>query len=165
MDKMGYTDTKVTIVWAMSVLAGEPWKEDVNARVNTLVTNAYKKWGDRWVWRFNVYSIWDTNLWPTSPKDCNAKTKASVAISYTQGILKTARQRIKQTTGGDHNPMWVGENGWSSPMPTGHPTYKFCKQYDNLETFTAAYEAFMAWDLSLPDGFTGPEFAFYFTMR
>lgn len=61
--------------------------------------------------------------------------------------------------------MWVGENGWSSPMPQGHPVFPFCKQYDDMKTFTAAYENFMAWDLSLPGGLTGPEFAFYFTMR
>eukprot|EP00419_Tripos_fusus_P007827 CAMPEP_0172674536 /NCGR_PEP_ID=MMETSP1074-20121228/12786_1 /TAXON_ID=2916 /ORGANISM="Ceratium fusus, Strain PA161109" /LENGTH=382 /DNA_ID=CAMNT_0013491949 /DNA_START=156 /DNA_END=1304 /DNA_ORIENTATION=+ len=165
MDKMGFADTKVTIVWAMSVLGGNPWKEDGQARVNTLVTNAYKKWHDRWVWSFNVYSIWDTNMYPTSPQNCDAKSKASVAISYTQNILATARKRIKQTTGGDHNPIWVGENGWSSPMPQGHPLFPFCKQYDSMETFKAAYEAFMNWDLSLPGGLTGPEFAFYFTMR
>lgn len=168
MDKNGFNDTKITIVWAMSVLAnakGTQFKEDSDARVNTLVKNAYNKWHDRWVWSFNVYSIWDRSLWPTSAKDCDAKTRASVSITYTQNILKTCRQRIKQMTGGDHNPIWVGENGWSSPMPDGHGTFPFCKKYDSLETFAAAYKAFIDWDLSLPDNLTGPEFAFFFTMR
>lgn len=165
MDANGFKDTKVTIVWAMSVLSAQPWKEDGQARVNTLVTNAYKKWGDRWVWSFNVYSIWDAGQWPTSAADCETKTKGSIGIDYTKGILKACRQRIKQTTGGDHNPMWVGENGWSSPMPVGHKPLPYCPQYDNLGSLRGAYEAFMAWDLSLPDGLTGPEFAFYFTMR
>jgi len=165
MDKMGFADTRITIVWAMSVLGGDPWKEDGQARVNTLVKNAYNKWKDRWVWSFNVYSIWDTSMYPTTAQDCDAKSKAAVAISYTQNILIVARERIKKTTGGDHNPMWVGENGWSSPMPQGHPLFPFCKEYDSMQTLQEAYEAFMSWDLSLPRGLTGPEFAFYFTIR
>mmetsp|Transcript_2787 Transcript_2787/g.8293 ORF Transcript_2787/g.8293 Transcript_2787/m.8293 type:complete len:411 (-) Transcript_2787:50-1282(-) len=165
LDSLGMNETKVTIVWAMSVLGGNPWKEDGQAKVNTLVTQAYKKWGDRWVWSFNVYSIWDVNLWPTSAKDCGPKTMAGVHIDYTKAILRAARQRIKVTTGRDDDPMWVGENGWSSPMPDGHPKFPFCPDYDSLETFKVAYESFMSWDLSIGAGLVGPEHAFYFTMR
>jgi len=168
MDKNGFKETKITIVWAMSVLdnhTGKLFKEDPQARVNTLVNNAYKKWHDRWVWSFNVYAIWDNSLYPTSAKDCEIKTKAAVSISYTQNILATCRERITSMTGAKDNPIWVGENGWSSPMPQGHPVFPFCPQYDDIETFKAAYAAFMTWDLSLPRNLEGPEFAFYFTMR
>jgi len=165
MDKLGFTNVKVTIVWAMSVLGGYPWKEDGQAKVNTLVKQAFQKWGDRFVWSFNVYSIWDASMWPHNKGDCDARTKASVSIEYTKGILKAARQRIKATTGGDSNPIWVGENGWSSPMPVGHPKFPFCPDYDSQDTFRLAYENFLAWDLSLNDGLVGPEHAFYFTMR
>lgn len=161
----GFKNVKITIVWAMSVLGGYPWKEDGQAKVNTLMKQAFEKWGDRWVWSFNVYSIWDVNMWPHSGGDCKAKTEASVSIEYTKNVLKTARQRIKATTGGDHNPMWVGENGWSSPMPLGHPKFPFCPDYDSQSTFRLAYENFLSWDLSLNDGLTGAEHAFYFTMR
>mmetsp|Transcript_92265 Transcript_92265/g.214348 ORF Transcript_92265/g.214348 Transcript_92265/m.214348 type:complete len:343 (+) Transcript_92265:52-1080(+) len=126
MDKQGFQDTKITIVWSMSVLGGNPWKEDGQAKVNTLVNQAFMKWGSRWVWSFNVYAIWDTNLYPTSAKDCAAKTAAAVNISYTQAILSTARERIQKTTNATNDTVWVGENGWSSPMPVGHPLFPFC---------------------------------------
>lgn len=165
MDKSGFVDAKITIVWAMSVLAGNPWKEDNQARVNTLVNNSYQKWGDRFVWSFNIYSIWDQNMWPSSPEDCSAKSAASVAINYTKNMVKTARERITATTGKLDNPMWLGENGWSSPMPAGHPPFPYCPEYDSMDAFRMAYEQFMAWDFSLPNGVKGPEHAFYFTMR
>lgn len=165
MDEAGLEEVKVTIVWAMSVLGAKPWKEDAEAKVNTLVTQAFEKWGDRWVWTFNVYSIWDSNFWPHSNADCAAKTKESVSIHYTKAILKAAREHINMTTGSLENPMWVGENGWSSPVPDGHPGFPFCPQYDSIDAFRTAYENFLSWDLSLPDGLKGPEHAFYFTMR
>jgi len=165
VDKLGMNDTKITIVWAMSVLGAKPWKEDHEAKVNTLVNQAYKKWGKRWVWSFNVYAIWDASLFPTSEKDCQVMTHGATHIEYTKAILKTARQRIKMTTGNDDDVMWVGENGWSSPMPDGHAKFPWCPNYDALSSLLDAYQSFMSWDLTLDDGLVGPEHAFYFTMR
>jgi hypothetical protein len=168
IDAKGFRDTPITIVWAMSVLpsvAGGPWKETPTAKVNTLVTQAFQTWRERFVWSFNVYAIWDRSLYPTSAADCEKKSAAAVSISYTQNVLKAARQSITATTGNPASTMWVGENGWSSPMAGGHAEFPWCKDYASVANLQKAYEAFMDWDLSGVDGFTGPEHVFYFTMR
>jgi len=158
-------DTPITSVWAMSVMEGTPWKEDGQAKVNSLVTKAFKKWGKRWVWSFNVYGVWDASLYPRSAGDCKAKVSTATHITYTKSILQAARKRIKMITGNDDDTMWVGENGWSSPMASDHPKFPFCPDYDSLSTFRTAYESFLTWDMTLDDGLKGPDWAFYFTMR
>jgi hypothetical protein len=168
IDSKGFADTPITIVWAMSVLnaaPGDAWLDAPNAKVNTLVTQAHNKWGNRFVWSFNVYGIWDRNLYPTSPADCKEKSHAAVNIKYTQGMLKSAREAIKKTTGTDESIMWVGENGWSSPNAVGHPSWDFCPDYSSTANFQRAYQSFMSWDLTAADGFKGVDHAFYFTMR
>lgn len=165
VDKLGMTDTPITSVWAMSVMEDMPFKEDGQAKVNSLVTKAFKKWGKRWVWSFNVYGIWDGSLYPTGVGDCNAKVSTATHITYIKSILQAARKRMKMITGNDDDTMWMGENGWSSPMPHGHPKFRSCPDYDSLSTFRTAYESFLTWDMTLDDGLKGPDWAFYFTMR
>uniref|UniRef100_A0A7S0BBM8 Uncharacterized protein n=1 Tax=Pyrodinium bahamense TaxID=73915 RepID=A0A7S0BBM8_9DINO len=168
MDHGGFEDTKITVVWAMSVLGAidTPFKEDEKAKVNTLLTKAWKKWGRRFIWSFNIYTIWDRSVWPTSSDDCAEKAHAAVSIDPIKGMLRAIRERIKQITGNDDDPIWVGENGWSSPAPkTVAPALRFCPEFWSLRTFGKAYANFATWDLSIGENLKGPEHVFYFTMR
>lgn len=168
LDMNGLGSTKVTAVWALSVLGATQtaFKEDSAARVNTLLTHAYKKWGQRWAWTFNVYTIWDRSLWPTSESDCADRSAAAVSIESIKGVVRELRSRIKMITGNDDDTLWVGETGWSAPAPkTVRDTLSFCPAFWSLRTFQHAYRNFLAWDLEVGSGMRGPDHAFYFTTR
>mmetsp|Transcript_78412 Transcript_78412/g.155341 ORF Transcript_78412/g.155341 Transcript_78412/m.155341 type:complete len:366 (-) Transcript_78412:179-1276(-) len=168
LDHSGFRGIKVTIPWTMSVLGAinTSFKEDDRAKVNTLVTKAWEKWGSRWVWSFNLYTMWDQQVWPSSASDCAAKADGAVNIDLIKHILWEIRDRIKQITGNDDDPLWLTEYGWSSPAPRRlAPRLRVCPGFWSLRTFRTAYENFLAWDLTIGDGRKGPDHAFYFTMR
>jgi len=164
LDTNGYNDTKVTIVWSMSTLAGQVFKTaPENAML--MMSNAYKKYGDRWAWTFNPYAIWDPSMLPTSVQDCAAKCANAVALQTNMGVLATTRNKIKVITGNDNDTLWVGETGWSSPAPGALVRINaFCPDFFGVDTYKKWYEMFMSWDLEVP-GVKGPDHAFYFTMR
>lgn len=168
LDHSGFRGVKVTIPWTMGVLGAinTSFKEDDRAKVNTLVTKAWKKWESRWVWSFNLYTMWDREVWPASVSDCATKADHAVSIDPIRGVLQEIRDRIKQITGHDDDPLWLTEYGWSSPAPSRlAPPLQACPGFWSLRTFKKAYENFLAWDLTIGDGRKGPDHAFYFTMR
>jgi len=170
MDRAGFGGVKVTSVWALNVLGSNPskfsFKEDADAKVNTLLTNAFKKWGKRWVWTFNTYAAFDRSLWPTSEEDCDLMIGVASSLTPVKGALMELRKRIRRITGNDDDAIWIGETGWSSFAPEIlHKTLSFCPGFWSPETFRKAYKNFMHWDLSLDMGFKGPEHAFYFSLR
>lgn len=164
MDKIGFTDTKVTIVWSMSVLASHPWKK-APQDVNLMITNAYRKYGKRWVWTVNPYAIWDSSQRPVSHADCAAKISGITSLAYTSALLAATRRRMKETTGNDDDTLWIGETGWSAPRPSVLPDMRsFCPDFFSIDTFQKFYRMILSWDLSVP-GVKGPDHVFYFTMR
>jgi len=168
LDSNGFQDTKVTSVWSLSVLRANetPFREDAQAKVNTLMEKAFKKWGRRWVWSFNVYSVWDDSIWPTSREDCADKVARAISIDPIKNILRITRERVKRITGNDDDTMWVAENGWTSPAPNAlTPALHFCPKFWSVDTFRKAYETFLSWNLSIGDGLKGPEHIFYYAMR
>jgi len=186
MDAAGFGTAKLTSVWGMSVLgppnSATPFKEDTQARVNTLLTKAFKTYGQRWVWTFNIYAIWDNNLFldPGSQTKCTNSIDLATG-SYNEDLVASSRKRITMLTGNDDDPYWIGETGWSTPRPAGaNDLQRRCKDYCSHETFKKIYAHFLSWDLSVVDHakkilgqpnptymkkFKGPDQAFYFTMR
>lgn len=170
MDSMGFQDTPVTVVWGMSVLGGQPFKDDSQAKVGTLLKQAYAKWQRRWIWTFNIYAIWDNNLRldPGSPDKCY-KAIAEATGPYTKDMVASVRKRMKMVTGNSDDPLWIGETGWSSPKPDGSNLIQSkCPDYCSKDTFKKIYSAFVGWDFSLEakdQEFAGPDHAFYFAMR
>lgn len=181
LDEAGFQNAKLTSTWAMSVLgppgSATPFKEDAQAKVNTLLTNAFKKYGSRWVWTFNIYAIWDGNL----GLDKGSSTQCTDAINlaagpYTEDLVASCRKRITMLTGNENDPFVIGEIGWSNPSPEGQSLLmKQCKDWTSSETFKRVYAHFLSWDLSVIDHakqsktyqkkFKGPDQAFYFTAR
>lgn len=168
LDLNGMKNTKVTIVWAMGVLGATdtPFKEDDAAKANTLVKQAYKRWPHRWVWSFNVYTIWDRSLWPASADECTKKTIEAVSFKPIKSILREVRRRIKMITGNNDDPLWIGENGWSSPVPKSlNDVLDICPKFGSQGAFGDAYRNFLQWDLSVGDGVKGADHAFYYAIR
>lgn len=168
LDAHGFEDTRVTITWAMSVLDAleTPFKEDALAKANTLVTQAFKRLGSRWVWSFNIYPMWSHDLWPTSVGDCGSRSALATQIEPVKTMLKQIRQRIQRVTGNHDDTLWIGGTGWSFPVPRSlHETLSFCPSFHSLSTFKDWYENFLAWDLSVGEGVNGPDHVFYSAIR
>jgi len=184
MDLAGFQNAKLTSTWAMTVLgfpgAAIPFKEDTGpayARVNTLLTNAFKKYGQRWVWTYNIYAIWDSSLYHLdkgSSTQCTGSINAATG-PYIDNYLVNCRKAMKKITGNDNDPLVVGETGWSNPCPAGlDPKMKQCP-FCSRETFRKIYAHFVSWDFSVTDQakgsttfgkkFQGPDQAYYFTLR
>jgi len=168
MDSMGFQDTPITVIWGMSVLGGKPFKEDTQAKVGTLLKQAYAKWQRRWIWTFNIYAIWDTSLQldPGHAHQCNNAINTATG-SYTKTMVAILRKRMKMVTGNSDDPLWIGETGWSSPKPAGSDLLQAqCPDFCSEDTFKKIYAQFLGWDFSLDDEeFAGPDHAFYFAMR
>lgn len=170
MDSNGFENAKITIVWGMSALEQKPFKEDNQAKINTLVTWAYNEYKGRFVWTFNIYAIWDTSLAhdPGNVHQCQGAINTATS-DYTAQLVKQSRMRIKMVTGNNDDPFWIGETGWSSPHPDGCSLLqKDCPAFCSKDTFKKIYENFLAWDLSIADvttEFPGPDRVFYFAMR
>lgn len=174
MDAAGFKDAAITVVWAMSALAGSPFKNDNQAKVNDLVTQAYNKYKKRWIWTFNVYAIWDASLPldPGSKNKCDGTIAAAADGTYNKNILVAVRKRIKLITGNSDDPLWIGETGWSSPCPSGNPMplMAACPDFCSKDTFKQIYSGFLSWDLGIEGAkdagdFKGADRAFYFAMR
>jgi predicted enzyme related to lactoylglutathione lyase len=166
MDAAGFTDIPVTVVWSMGALAQQPF----NSKIMSLVTQARDTWGNRWVWSFNPYPLWDTNLIPTSAEDCDTKVANSIAIDYTRNVMGDARNRVAQFVANNDYALWVTESGWSSPAVDPQiEIVEFCPSWADKESAYTFYQNMMEWDLSLPDADGvdghGVDHMFYFTMR
>jgi len=168
LDANGFEDTRVTITWAMSVLNTDerPFREDALAKVDTLVRQAFARFGSRWVWSFNIYPMWSHDLWPASIDDCSAASTLAAQIAPLKIMLKQIRQRIHGVTGNHDDTLWIGGTGWSFPVPKSlHETLSFCPSFNSLSTFKGWYKNFLAWDLSVGEGVNGPDHVFYFAIR
>lgn len=157
LDAHGFEGVRLTVVWAMSVLVGSPWRESEGWGIRRLASSAHARWGDRWVWSFNVYDVWDSSRWPASRAACAKRARAATSVRYTKAVLRVVRQRIRMITGRYDDGLWVmGAGGGGAP---------FCEAFFTPPAIQRAYEQFMSWDLSLGMGLPGPERAFFFAAR
>merc|ERR1711957_811267 len=83
--------------------------------------------GDRWVFSFNFYSIWDSHLMHKTYYDCHAAVQKATGVDYIKHVTRFIRgkisnmfvsdtqQLISDLTGSDDYKLWLTEVGWSSP--------------------------------------------------
>jgi hypothetical protein len=144
----------------MGALADKPF----NSKINSFLTSAHKAWGDRWVWTFNPYPLWDHGMQPQNANECH-KVQEAIDIDFTKAVMGEARKRVTQVTQKSDSKIWVGEAGWSSPAVPAHARIvKACPSWASAETFFTCYQNLMAWDLSLDTGMP-VDHLFFFTMR
>merc|ERR1711865_158484 len=65
-------------------------------------------------------------------------------------------------------PLWIGELGWSAPMPDAYPgLMATCEDFFSKNMLYSNYKNFLEWDLDLhsSEPVDPPEMVFYFTMR
>merc|ERR1719410_756915 len=176
LDAMGpdFADIPVTSVISGAALYSlHPFREDSNAMMTTYLREAYKKYGKRWVWSANIYTFWN----PFYRRDFPwffGKCKGAIKKGTTWGPggdiyaqFKDFRQRIWRITGNWDDPLWIGEIGWSSPSPEAFPSMaaRYCKDFASKETYRKFYENYLRYDMTLDNGFVGPDHVFYFTIR
>jgi hypothetical protein len=162
MDANNFSDVPVTVVWSMGALADQPF----NHKINSFLTSAHKEWGDRWVWTFNPYPLWDASQQPKNSGECG-KVAGAISLDYTKAVMGEARKRVTQVTKNPDSLVWVGEAGWSSPavdVPPHPQIAKWCPDWASQETLFRYYETMMTWDLSLDTG-NAVDHLFFFTMR
>jgi hypothetical protein len=143
-----FRSVRVTSVFGAYSFAGWPFVNTPVSQVQTYLTNAWKKYGKRWVWSFNLYPFWDQR--------CGAGWNG--VTSGARGF----RQRITAITKSTKDTFWMSETGWSSAPPSNF--HDPCPGYCSLGRMRSYYESFLRWRLLDPaDG--NVDRAFYFTMR
>merc|ERR1712039_247982 len=130
---------------------------------------AHKEFGDRWVFSFNPYSIWDANLIHNAKSgDCEGSVATATSVAYIQDMTKGIREGIKELTGSDDFKLWLTEAGWSSPgvdLADQHAVVSACPAWASTESLWTMYKNVMEWDLKLADGSKAADHLFYFTLR
>jgi hypothetical protein len=173
IDDEGFETVPVTVVWAMGVLGkgNDPSKDPFDPELEPFLTAAHKHWGDRFVWSFNPYPLWDASIIPTSAAQCEGMIEAATG-AYTRNVMGVCRERVTNFTNSTSSLMWAGESGWSSPFVKAQEKIrKFCPDWASEKTLFKFYETMMEWDLSVPkDTVTGKtirgvDHLFFFTMR
>lgn len=164
LDRIGFSDVKITAVTALSVLAPFVDTSVFQPFVQPFASfyeGAYKTFGkERWAWSFNVYPFWNAG-------DCSSyDTNVSLRFKELPGTLKALRKAITNITGNNDDTLWMTETGWNSGAAAGS-SLSLCpkEHYSSPENMARYYERFLQWDLTLDDGYTPPDLAFYFTMR
>merc|ERR1719198_222582 len=76
LDREGFTGVPITVVWSFAVVP------HVQNKDNDFINHMHHKYGDRWVWAVNPYSIWDPSQYPSGLADCHAKSISAVQMSY-----------------------------------------------------------------------------------
>jgi hypothetical protein len=172
MDAAGFDTVPVTVVWAMGVLStNDPSVDPFDPELEPFLRAAHQEWGDRFVWTFNPYPLWDKNIIPKSAEQCDNMIKAATG-DYTRNVMGVCRSRVTNFTNSTSSLMWAGESGWSSPFVADQQYIrKFCPDWASEETLFKFYETMMEWDLSVPNdpdtgkAIRGVDHLFFFTMR
>lgn len=167
LDKAGFGDVPITAAWTMGASSQIWWPE--------LLGKAQEKWGERWVWSFNPYPIWDSGFidrMTGEAPDCASIVAGAIDLAYTKNSMARMSDAVSLIVGSDNYKLWVTESGWSSPGVTADynqdgqiAAVAACPEWGSLETLYTFYKNIMEWDLSLGDGNHGVDHLFYFTMR
>merc|ERR1711972_961583 len=100
MDNAGFQNVKVLFVWAFGIIDNIRGLRDF-----PFLKKMVSQYPDRWVWSVNVYSIWDTSIWPTSPNDCKQKVAAAVDMAYVKALMTDFRKAVSNYTGNNDDPL------------------------------------------------------------
>merc|ERR1712066_480801 len=92
-------------------------------------------------------------------------TQISVGIDYFKALLKAFRKAINEFTGKNDASIWIGETGWSSPVPGKLTNLAWCHDYGSRDALLTYYENILGYNGSLDEGLTGAEHIFYFAVR
>lgn len=163
LDSMGFNETKVTVVWSMGLIGGDPF----NGAIMDFLTKAHDNYGDRWVWSVNPYPIWDHSQQPQNPQECDFKIDNAIALSYTKTGMSTVRTKVN-TYAGESALVWATESGWSAPgiqQAAQEAIVQRCPRWAAQETLWTFYQNLMDWDMTLNDGLRDLDHMFYFTLR
>jgi hypothetical protein len=170
-DSLGFGHLPVTSVFTGVVLSGNLFLEQPGARIQSFLTNATGAYGNRFAFTINYYPFWDPSAWMDAGKTDHCSDSVTWATSFevngsVPGSLRVTRSKMRQLTGTDSNRLWIGETGWSEPVPEGFKTpMAHCPEWTSKETFRRSYGGFLDWDLSIGDGVRPPDPVFYFSMR
>jgi len=171
LDSMGFGSVPVTSVFGGLVLAGNPFIEDPSkALVNSFLTEAVAKFGDRFAFSFNFYPYFDPSyaLDSGTTDQCRGAMQAALCFGGSCGLpasLRAVRPKMKELTGNSDGLLWVGETGWSDPKAdTLDTAMQHCAAWSANSSFATYYSNFLAWDLSI-GGEKPPDHVFYFTAR
>lgn len=161
-DDLGFSSVPVTSVFGGYALAGSPFVNTMKSQVNTFVKQALAKYSGRFVFTFNFYPYFDTNMHlDKGGHSCNGALTAATNWGnkgFVPSILRAARSRVAMVAPGAK--VWLGETGWSSPFaPSLESQMARCPDWSSKETLTKFYTGFLKWDMA------GADHVFYFTMR
>eukprot|EP00931_Biecheleriopsis_adriatica_P111757 TRINITY_DN8621_c0_g1_i4.p1 TRINITY_DN8621_c0_g1~~TRINITY_DN8621_c0_g1_i4.p1 ORF type:complete len:423 (+),score=81.42 TRINITY_DN8621_c0_g1_i4:126-1394(+) len=174
LDKIGFSDVPLTTVFGGYALAGEPFVESPTAMCYSFLTDAYKRFGRRWVFTLNIYPYFDPGnaLDPGSTDKCSQSLKRDWCLDKTCNLPATTvvmRQKMEKLTGNSDDTLWLGETGWSYPQAASlsgaNPQMAACAEFSSETAFRNYYSNFLHWDLSIGAGVKGPDHVFYFTLR
>merc|ERR1711862_238936 len=116
MDQLGAAYQKVRVT---AVISGEAiWSPFADG----FLRQAYKEYGDRWAFSYNVYTYWNGKLGRPCEKTIQAQTCWDSETCGMITTFTTARQKVQQITGKSDSTMWITETGWSSPVTSTRPS-------------------------------------------
>eukprot|EP00930_Biecheleria_cincta_P014928 TRINITY_DN12632_c0_g1_i1.p1 TRINITY_DN12632_c0_g1~~TRINITY_DN12632_c0_g1_i1.p1 ORF type:complete len:384 (-),score=67.25 TRINITY_DN12632_c0_g1_i1:66-1217(-) len=154
----GFAGMDVTAVFGLFAISGSPFVDDWNARIATFLKDAWRLYGQRFVFSFNIYPYFDmkAHCAPHFIKFCT---------NFYNGWVPTyvgyVRQRM-QAIGSASARLWIGEVGWSLPQsPNVAEPVRDCEEFSSAATFKDFYNNFLTWDMATH----GVDHAFYFTIH
>lgn len=163
MDKAGFQDVPITTVFTAGVISS------IHGMARPFLQQAHEEFGDRWVFSFNPYSIWDASLMNNAESgDCEGATAHAVSVQYIQDMTKGIRNGITDLIGNNDFKLWLTEAGWSSPgvQTQGQRSVsESCPAWASKESLWTMYKNVMEWDLKFDDGTVAANHIFYFTLR
>jgi len=162
MDAAGFQDVPITTVFTAGLIA------HIDGKARPFLKQAHELFGDRWVWSFNPYSIWDIGLMNFAKADCNAAVQSATSIKYIQSMTKGIRGKISDLIGGGDFKLWLTEAGWSAPGVQNagqRSVVSHCGSWASQESLWKMYSGVMEWDLNFDDGTKAADHMFYFTLR
>jgi len=161
-DSLGFSEVPLTSVLGGYALAGSPFVNTRKSQVNTFLKQVLGKYRGRFVFTFNFYPYFDTNMHlDRGSYSCRGALGGATSWGghgFVPSILGAARKRVQMLAPG--SKVWLGETGWSSPYaPSLQSQMKNCADWSSKATLEKFYSGFLKWDMA------GADHVFYFTMR
>jgi len=161
-DQMGFSNVPITSVLGGYSLAGSPFVNKYDAKINDWLNHLTKTYRTRYVFTFNFYPYFDTNMHlDPGSNSCAGALRGALnwgSRGFMPGIIRAAQGRVAQMAPGAR--MWLGETGWAAPLaPSLESQMKNCAAWSSYDTLKTFYDQFLQWSL------TGVEHVFYFTTR
>jgi len=161
-DALGFSGVPLTSVLGGYALAGSPFVDTPKSQVNTFLKQVLGVYSHRFVFTFNFYPYFDTNMkLDSGGRTCHGALAGATSWAghgFVPSILRAARARVQMLAPG--SKVWLGETGWSSPYaPSLQSQMRNCADWSSKATLEKFYAGFLKWDMA------GADHVFYFTMR